>query len=129
MSRVDIGFAEPCEKWILSSRFFPSKVGGKPAWLNLEHIPRAEDLQCESCKDPCIFLCQVYAPYEEDTDAFHRTIFIFVCKNPQCCRPNENGNVKVLRSQLGQHNKFYPSDPPVESEDWNPELSMQRLNC
>lgn len=123
VSKVDIGFVENCEKWKLSSRFFPSKVGGKPAWLNLDNIPGKEDIECEYCKDPCIFLCQVYAPYEDDPKAFHRTIFIFICKNSECCKLNKNGNLKALRSQLEKNNKFYPSEPPIESQEWRPDIS------
>lgn len=29
---VDLGFAEEQEKYLLKSRFFPSKIGGAPAW-------------------------------------------------------------------------------------------------
>ncbi|XP_035740607.1 programmed cell death protein 2-like isoform X3 [Vespa mandarinia] len=96
MSLVDLGFVEKCQPWRLESRFFPSKVGGRPAWLNLKNIPRKEDLECEYCRNPCIFLCQIYAPYEEDNDAFHRTLF----------------------------NPFYPSEPPVEEEDWKTDITI-----
>ncbi|CAB3359666.1 Hypothetical predicted protein [Cloeon dipterum] len=34
---VDVGFAEKCDPWKLESHFFPSKIGGKPAWLNFSH--------------------------------------------------------------------------------------------
>lgn len=29
---VDLGFAEEQEAYLLESRFFPSKIGGAPAW-------------------------------------------------------------------------------------------------
>lgn len=121
---VDLGFAEKCESWLLESRFFPSKVGGKPAWLNLKDIPGEKDLRCEYCKEPCVFLCQIYAPYEESETAFHRTIYVFICKKPKCCKSNENGNLKVFRSQLPRANQFYPSEPPVEQTDWRTDISM-----
>lgn len=120
---VDLGFVEDCESWRLESRFFPSKVGGKPAWLDLKNIPDAEQLACDYCKDPCVFLCQVYAPYEDNNDAFHRTIYVFICKNPECCTENSNGNVKVFRSQLKRTNEFYSEDPPIEEKDWQPDIS------
>ena len=120
---IDLGFAEECEPWRLESRFFPSKIGGKPAWLNLKNIPDAKQLACDYCGEPCIFLCQVYAPYEEDSKAFHRILYLFVCKNPECCKENCNGNVKVLRSQLERENEFYPPDPPVEEENWRSDIS------
>ena len=118
-TNVDIGFAEVCEHWKVESRIFPSKIGGKPAWLDLDNVPNAEDLRCNICKRVLIFLCQIYAPYEEDGDNFHRTIYIFVCKNETCCIPNQGDNFKVFRSSLKRVNKFYSSDPPDEVEDAN----------
>lgn len=58
-SSVDLGFVEDCEPWLLTNKFFPSKVGGKPAFLELKNIPKPETLQCKNCKEPLIFLCQV----------------------------------------------------------------------
>ncbi|EZA47660.1 hypothetical protein DMN91_012568 [Ooceraea biroi] len=123
---VDLGFVEKCEPWRLESRFFPSKAGGKPAWLDLNNIPGKKDLECEYCGDPCVFLCQVYAPYEEDANAFHRTIYVFMCKKGDCCKPNRNGNLKVFRSQLSRSNSFYPSEPPVEREDWRTDIDVSQ---
>lgn len=57
--KVDIGILENKENWLLHPRFFPSKVGGKPAWLDLKNLPKCEDLLCKICKDPMIYLCQV----------------------------------------------------------------------
>ncbi|XP_015601697.1 programmed cell death protein 2 isoform X2 [Cephus cinctus] len=126
MGNVDIGFVEECEHWRLESRFFPSKIGGKPAWLDLKNIPAKTNLECEYCSQPCIFLCQVYAPYEEDVRAFHRTLYVFVCKSAECCKMNKNGNLKILRSQLERNNAFYPSDPPEEHEDWRPDINAAK---
>ncbi|XP_016841519.1 programmed cell death protein 2 [Nasonia vitripennis] len=123
---IDIGFAEECESWRLASRFFPSKIGGKPAWLDLKNIPDATQLACEYCGNPCMFLCQVYAPYEEDDKAFHRTLYVFICKNADCCKENCNGNIKVLRSQLKRVNEFYPPDPPIEEKDWRTDICTEK---
>ncbi|KAK1119072.1 hypothetical protein K0M31_013579 [Melipona bicolor] len=123
---VDLGFVEKCESWQLESRFFPSKVGGKPAWLDLKNIPGEKDLLCKYCREPCIFLCQIYAPYEDDEDAFHRTIFVFICKKVECSKLNENGNLKVFRSQLPRINEFYSSEPPVEQNDWRTDISVNK---
>lgn len=116
MSQTDLGFAEECEPWEVESRLFPSKVGGKPAWLNLENLPNAQELQCEECKQQMIFLCQIYAPYEEDDANFHRTLFIFVCRSESCCK-NSAASFKVFRSTLQRFNKFYPSTPPKHNPD------------
>ncbi|XP_043590851.1 programmed cell death protein 2 [Bombus pyrosoma] len=123
---LDLGFVEKCESWKLESKFFPSKVGGKPAWLDLKNIPGEKILQCEYCKEPCIFLCQIYAPYEDSEDAFHRTIFVFMCRNVECSKLNKNGNLKAFRSQLPRLNEFYPSEPPIEQSDWRTDISVNK---
>ncbi|KAM3962244.1 zinc finger protein RP-8 [Aphomia sociella] len=114
---VDIGFLEEKSSGLLHPRFFPSKVGGKPAWLNLQNIPSPTELTCKICSDPMIFLCQIYAPYEEISECFHRTIFIFICRNGSCCRTNSSENILVLRCQLGRKNDFYLYDPYKEDEN------------
>lgn len=123
---VDLGFVEKCDGWRLESRFFPSKVGGKPAWLNLKDIPGEKNLRCEYCQEPCIFLCQIYAPYEDNETAFHRTIYVFVCKKSECCKPNESGNLKVFRSQLPRTNEFYSPEPPVEEPNWGIDVNTTK---
>lgn len=54
-----LGFADEQEGWLLTNRFFPSKIGGRPAWLELENIPDPKELLCDYCNEPCVFLCQV----------------------------------------------------------------------
>lgn len=129
MNQTDLGFAEECESWEVESRLFPSKVGGKPAWLNLENLPDAEELQCDECKQQMLFLCQIYAPYEEDDANFHRTLFIFVCRNEACCHKNSAASFKVLRSTLQRFNKFYSSTPPNHKPDSNFTLSKWVKLC
>ncbi|KAF2899911.1 hypothetical protein ILUMI_06275 [Ignelater luminosus] len=129
MDGVDLGFADECEPWRLESRLFPSKVGGKPAWLSLEKLPTTEELQCDTCKQQMIFLCQVYAPYEDDDSNFHRTLFVFVCSNASCCKNNQSDNIKVFRSHLRLRNKFYSERPPVEQPDPNFTLSQWVKLC
>ncbi|XP_072940939.1 programmed cell death protein 2-like [Epargyreus clarus] len=114
---VDIGFLEEKESWLLHPRFFPSKVGGKPAWLDLKNLPSSKELTCKKCNDPLIFLCQVYAPYEDKSDSFHRSIFIFICKNGSCCQSNCADNIIVLRCQLSRRNDFYSFEPYKEDEN------------
>lgn len=57
--RVDIGFLEEKCNGLLHPRFFPSKIGGKPAWLDLNNLPNPVELTCKVCKEPLIFLGQV----------------------------------------------------------------------
>lgn len=94
------------ERRLLTRRMFPSKVGGKPAWLVPEHFPSG-DLVCQHCSRPLRFLLQVYASREkEKASAFHRVIHMFVCTN---CNPNR---VRVFRAQLPRANPYYSQDPP-----------------
>ncbi|CAH1970636.1 unnamed protein product [Acanthoscelides obtectus] len=129
---VELGYLEEqCESWKLQSRFFPSKVGGKPAWVRLDSVPDADQLQCRKCGDPTIFLLQLYAPFdgrahipaESVTKNFHRSLFVFICKNPDCCIRNNSDNVRVFRSSLPRKNKFYPFEPPDDIPD--PLFSME----
>ena len=84
-SSLDIGFYETdFEDWEVQSRHFPSKVGGRPARLDLEHLPAPEVIACPHCGQPRVFLLQVYAPDNEVTEAFHRTLFLFICKSDAC---------------------------------------------
>lgn len=87
---VDLGYIEECSSALLTNRYFPSKIGGKPAWLDLKNVPKPKDLECGSCNQPKTFLCQVYAPVEEKEECFHRTIYVFVCKNQECNLPNKS---------------------------------------
>ncbi|CAH0561023.1 unnamed protein product [Brassicogethes aeneus] len=117
MSHVDLGFLEDCDDWQVESRLFPSKVGGKPAWLDLESLPKVDDLKCGKCGKVMLFLCQIYAPIEDDDDNFHRTLFVFVCRNGGCCERNDSRNIGVLRCSLRRQNKFYDFDAPKEEPD------------
>jgi len=115
---VDLGFVieEPDnEPWRLLSHFFPSKVGGKPAWLALKPLPSENDLKCRQCDQPCSFLLQAYSPVDASPACFHRTLFIFICRNPACCLPNKNANLVVFRSQLRRQNDFYSDTAPDDT--------------
>ncbi|CAG9785075.1 unnamed protein product [Diatraea saccharalis] len=127
--KVDVGFLEEKHSWQLHPRFFPSKVGGKPSWLNLQDLPNSSQLSCKKCSGPLIFLCQVYAPYEDRDDAFHRTIYLFICRNGSCCQSNSNENFVVLRCQLARRNDFYSYEPYVENEDEIFEMSKWPKLC
>ncbi|XP_068630272.1 programmed cell death protein 2 [Battus philenor] len=121
---VDIGVLEEKSNWLLHPRFFPSKVGGKPAWLDLKNLYSPTELTCKKCNEPFVFLCQVYAPYEEKDYCFHRTVFIFVCRNGSCCRTNCADNFLVLRCQLPRENIFYSFHPYEENEQQS--FSMEK---
>ncbi|XP_022695391.1 programmed cell death protein 2-like [Varroa jacobsoni] len=111
-SRVELGFAEKTNSWQLRSKFFPSKFGGKPAWLALKKLPRT--LIC-FCGEPLTFILQAYAPVDDHPTAFHRTLFIFGCQ--PCVDKKKPDSIVVFRSQLGLVNDFYPDVPAVEVEE------------
>jgi pre-rRNA-processing protein TSR4 len=81
--------------------FFPSKVGGKPAWLDPSSLP---NIICDSCKKPMTFLLQLYAPDAEVEQAFHRSIMVFTCLSCRCF-------LKAFRVQLSLDNPFYSAEP------------------
>ncbi|CAL8243494.1 unnamed protein product [Lota lota] len=109
---VVLGFVEEAEPWELRSPQFPSKVGGKPAWLGYRDVPSLPGLECDICQLPMAFLLQVYAPISGQERSFHRTLFLFCCKTPECYSRNDSSCMKVFRSQLPRVNDFYPFDPP-----------------
>ncbi|XP_041843177.1 programmed cell death protein 2 [Melanotaenia boesemani] len=118
-AEVVLGFLEEAEPWRLRSSQFPSKVGGKPAWLSQKDLPSLHELECEICRLPMVFLLQVYAPISGQDRSFHRTLLLFCCKTPECYSHNDSRCMKVLRSQLPRRNEFYPYEPPPEDEPPN----------
>lgn len=127
---VYTGFVDKTDKWRLESRFFPSKVGGKPAWLDMRNLPATDCLLCKMCQKPMTFLAQVYAPDDDDEGGtrvlkdtcYHRTVFIFLCLTPSCNQKNSNQNFAVFRCQLPKENEFYPPIDPPDDEQWKKEI-------
>ncbi|NP_001134666.1 programmed cell death protein 2 [Salmo salar] len=113
---VALGFLEEAEHWRLQSHQFPSKVGGKPAWLSQLDIPGLPELACGKCQLPTAFLLQVYAPITGQDRSFHRTLFVFCCKTPDCYSRNDSRCLKVFRCQLPRRNDFYPYNPPSDED-------------
>jgi len=131
---LDLGYAEPIsyqDSWFLESRFFPSKIGGLPAWLNPEFLPSSDELKCPKCSEPCVFLTQIYAPRNSSEDTFHRAIFVFLCRKGTCYQddsesPEESSKLTPLltfRCQLPKINAYWPSEPPEEDESYRPDLT------
>ncbi|EYC31792.1 hypothetical protein Y032_0003g1240 [Ancylostoma ceylanicum] len=102
----------------LRSIFLPlGKIGGKPSWLNPKFLPTSTQLQCPVCQKQMCFLIQVYATSENDPPhSFHRTLFIFICRNPHCSRPNDPSNMTVFRCCLPRLNPYYSFDGPMDPD-------------
>ncbi|KAJ6633103.1 Programmed cell death protein 2 [Pseudolycoriella hygida] len=115
-NEIELGYAEECEPWELTNTYFPSKIGGRPAWLNLENIPNTDEMKCWKCGKTLVFLCQVYASLDISNDCFHRSIFVFVCKDASCWVNNSSQNIVAFRCQLPRVNKFYPFEPPNDDK-------------
>uniref|UniRef100_A0A8C3TIB4 Programmed cell death 2 n=1 Tax=Catharus ustulatus TaxID=91951 RepID=A0A8C3TIB4_CATUS len=116
---VELGFAAaaaegPGGAWRLRSACFPSKVGGRPAWLGEAGLPGPAALRCGRCQQPCAFLLQLYAPLPGRPDAFHRTLFVFACRSPACYRPAGPSGPFLFRNQLPRRNDTYSEEPPPE---------------
>lgn len=107
-----LGFAEsPLRPLDLLRHTFPSKIGGRPAWLDPVNLPDIEDLRCPSDGSMMKFLLQVYAPVDDNSEAFHRTLFVFISPNSQGLHASPPG-IQVYRCQLPRSNSFYEYDPP-----------------
>lgn len=103
---VELGFAEPPESPLLAKNF-PNKIGGKPEWLNPECILSADQVRCEVCRKPMILLVQLYTPEDYPPEAFHRTIYVFCCKDGSCHEISWEKSFKVFRSQLPKNNPYW----------------------
>lgn len=122
-----IGLVEaPSIPEALKPEYFPSKVGGDPAWLDPENLPAADDLRCQAsvkgevCGRRLVFLLQIYAPLNEGPpEAFHRSVFLFICSNPLCA--GKQGSCRAFRCQLPRRNPFYSFEPP-EYPDERPKI-------
>jgi len=117
--KVSIGYAEePYNENELTSDFFPNKIGGKPAWLDLSCIPKKEELKCSKCSKQLSFLLQVNAPIDGKEHCYHRTIHLF------CCLSNECNSYVAIRTQLPQENEIYPIDADERKyeQDYNIDL-------
>jgi len=101
---VTLGFLDdPEDAAELCSAAFPSKAGGKPAWLDLERLPAKEAVACGACGVQMVLLLQVHAPLSRvRASAVLRSVFVFVCRGCNTYR--------ALRCQLPDTNPFYPPD-------------------
>lgn len=120
---VKLGYLEkPSNLLTLRRDYFPSKVGGMPAWLDPLQLPSSDTLTCTNCDQPLIFLLQVYAPIDRISHAFHRSVYVFVCSNGRCVLQHKQA--RVIRSQLPRQNKYYSFQPPLSAGEMFKKLSI-----
>ena len=85
------------------------RIGGNVMWLSQENSrPSDSDLTCSFCDSSLTFLLQIYCPLDEPGNAFHRCLYLFICRKPACV---VRGSVKCYRSQLPRQNSYYAYDP------------------
>lgn len=114
-----LGFPEQPEKpEHLQRHFFPSKLGGLPAWLQPEDAPASHEL------DGFRFLLQVYAPHTHNAYAFHRQLVVLV--RPPMGTQETQAHVLVLRCQLPRENHLYSYFPPADGDDCPPTPTAAR---
>ena len=114
---LSLGFARPPDDPIVLQRnHFPSKLGGRPAWLDPMMLPLdADQLKCAATGEPMKFLLQLYAPLDDGPpSAFHRMLYLFI--SPKGSRLAEAGTARAFRCQLPRENDFYPYEPPESSD-------------
>jgi pre-rRNA-processing protein TSR4 len=120
-----LGFPEPAlQACDMLRHAFPSKVGGRPAWLDPLRLPSPEDLRCPTDGSTMRFLLQVYAPVEEQPEACHRTMFVFVSGKASALHGSSTSGgaargspgVQVYRCQLPRSNEYYVYNPLTDRE-------------
>ena len=114
---VQLGFLEAYSGHLESNRWGDwdgGKVGGRPVWLNRSQLPPPARLRCRVCSDPLTFLLQIYCPLDDPPQAFHRSLYLFCCRRPDCFSA---GSVLCLRGQLPRENPFFSSDPDLRPEN------------
>jgi len=134
LREIQLGFVVPEEEStaFLQSPFFPSKVGGKPAWLEPVNLPETDQIKCPQCTKQMSFLMQIYAPLDPkdneigaSNDTYHRTLFLFCCKDGKCHLKSKQC-FKLFRSQLPCDNGFYEDMSEeveeVEETSWKEEI-------
>ena len=108
----------------LTSPYYPSKVGGKPAWLDLFRIPTVEILTCIKCGKTLIHLLQIQSSSLSDEIDYHRTVFLFVCADERCHSPGDSSSFVVLRCELGTNIKSVSNVTSVSNTG-----SCDKLDC
>ncbi|KAJ2740533.1 hypothetical protein GGI20_005756 [Coemansia sp. BCRC 34301] len=105
---VTLGYAEPLDE-DFDKEHFPSKIGGKPRWLDPTRPLSVDQVQCDECTSPMVLLMQLYAPEDEPAEAFHRMLYVFICRSGSCHKASARRCMRVVRSQLPENSAIYTS--------------------
>ncbi|KAJ3374355.1 Programmed cell death protein 2 [Allomyces arbusculus] len=107
----------------LTIEHFPTKIGGKPLWLNPRTPLDPAKLTCGACNAPMILLMQIYTAEDFPEEAYHRYLYLFVCRKGACHRGDRRLCARVFRAQLPLDNDFYETDPDTEETTIKPAYS------
>ncbi|KAJ2262480.1 hypothetical protein EV176_006456, partial [Coemansia sp. RSA 451] len=112
-----LGYAEPVDAEFAQDPF-PSKIGGKPRWLDPRHALSADRVVCDECGKPMVLLMQLSAPEDDPPSAFHRTLFVFICRTGSCHSSGTSRCMRVFRSQLPEDNAVYTANTEGDDIEW-----------
>ncbi|KAI3644578.1 hypothetical protein MP228_010742 [Amoeboaphelidium protococcarum] len=81
-----------------------SKIGGLPTAPTEQNSEfKLDPCQCGRCGKLMNLLLQLYAPDDEvDNYAFHRVIYVFVCRDSTCMIEGKNEAIRVIRAQWAE---------------------------
>ncbi|KAI3635742.1 hypothetical protein MIR68_006380 [Amoeboaphelidium protococcarum] len=84
--------------------FTVSKLGGLPiAPKDQNNVVKLDPCKCGRCGKLMNLLLQLYAPDDEvDNYAFHRVIYVFVCRDSTCMIEGRNEAIRVIRAQWAE---------------------------
>ncbi|KAJ1648058.1 hypothetical protein LPJ64_000594 [Coemansia asiatica] len=112
---ITLGYAEPLDE-DFHTEPFPSKIGGKPQWLDPRHPLPVDRVRCDECSKAMSLLMQLYAPEDTPETAFHRMLYVFMCRNGACHRGSANRCMRVFRKQMAEENPVYQEERDGEED-------------
>ncbi|POW18221.1 hypothetical protein PSHT_06080 [Puccinia striiformis] len=121
---AELGFLKNITK-PLDIRTMTGKVGGRPIWLDPQTPLDPSLYTCSSCGLSMKFLMQLNAPDDSNTQAYYRTLYVYICPQSACLRRSLNSSagsssasaVKVFRTQLPQSSAPVSANTPITSSN------------
>ncbi|KNE94758.1 hypothetical protein PSTG_11944 [Puccinia striiformis f. sp. tritici PST-78] len=119
---AELGFLKKITK-PLDIRTMTGKVGGRPIWLDPQTPLDPSLYTCSSCGLSMKFLMQLNAPDDSNTQAYYRTLYVYICPQSACLKRSLNSSagsssasaVKVFRTQLPQSSAPVSANTPITS--------------